>query len=1058
MTVRRLIVAALCVLAGGLVFSGAPAFAAFSLHPFKGSFTAGGLSSFVNVQSIAVDESTGDVYVYDAGGEGSIYKFNAAGEPAAFSGLEATAHPDVIEGVGAPGSKSRSEIAVDNSSGPAKGDIYVAYKGASHASVYGSTGLPLAGGELTGEGTPAEGGEPCGVAVDPSGHVYVAFASGFVNKYTPATNPAVNADYTSSLAGLAANAGQQICNIAVDSQESVYVMPVLKPHPLFKYGVAQFGSPSAEGTPIAEEGHGSLAVDQSSLGDDLYIDEGHDFAEYEFSGAPSLLAKFAELGPGALTGETLNSFGIAVSGSTGEIYVSNAEAETVEIFGPSRAQAPSVIASVSGVTSTGAMLRAQINPSLADTAYHFEYGLQAGSYTASLPAGDVGSGFTEVSVQEHLRGLQPGTVYHYRVVASNSQGTTLGADEVFTTQAVGGSFALPDGRVFEMVSPLDKNGADIIGGDAEGLGVPVNLTQAAPGGGSVVYGSLGSFAGPLGNPYGGEYRSVRGVGGWSIENVTPPLTSGSYVTEPVYQAFSSDLSRGVFVTSAFGRAGGEYNRVLTPDAAPGYRDLYMRNSVDGSLQALLTNANLAEAGNPSLIQEGKPVGIEFEGASPDLAHVVVGEVPYRTLTANGGPLYEWTAGQFQLVGHGYLARSGAPRTVSLDGSTVFWSDSRENASSPHDLYVTKNIGSAQMSSVLIAPGANYQTASTSGSVVIFTEGDLFEYDVASGQTTDLAPGGGSVLGASEDASYIYFVANGVLAAGAIAGQPNVYLWHAGSVTLIPSVSSSGAGVVSVSRVTPDGRHLAFVSEASLTGYDNRDVTSGLPDREVYVYDADTGALVCASCNPSGARPVGSSTLPLETRAGATGSIGSYESRALSVDGGRVFFESRDALVAGDVNGVEDVYEWEAEGRGSCRSSGGCVFLVSGGTSSDPSQFIDASASGDDVFFTTGAQLVPGDTDQLVDIYDARVNGGFPQPAAAACSGTGCQNAGSVAPVFGTPATLSFSGVGNFPEVSPGGASHAKKKHKAKKKKRAARRGKKRGVSAKTGKARSRGRK
>ena len=58
------------------------------------------------------------------------------------------------------------------------------------------------------------------------------------------------------------------------------------------------------------------------------------------------------------------------------------------------------------------------------------------------------------------------------------------------------------------------------------------------------------------------------------------------------------------------------------------------------------------------------------------------------------------------------------------------------------------------------------------------------------------------------------------------------------------------------RVSPNGRWLAFMSNRSLTGYDMHDAFSGRPDEEVYLYDASGDKLVCASCNPSGARPVG----------------------------------------------------------------------------------------------------------------------------------------------------------------------------------------------------------
>src|ERR1700686_1264164 len=529
MIVRRLILAALCVVAGASVFSGAPAVAAFSLHPFKGSFGTGGLGVFEGVQSIAVDQSTGDVYVYETGGGGSIYRFNAAGEPAPFVKLG----KNVIVGVGAAPYNNTDQVAVDGSSGPGKGDVYVASYGSGRVAVYASQGAKE--GELIGElngavETEVPGatwGEPFGVAVSPAGDVYVGLlgtGTGTVNRYAPAGSPVVNKDYTSALWGVG-----EVCNVAVDAEESVYVDGLQESfggRPVTKFGAAQFNTTRepAQGTQLAGEGGSTLAVDASPSAHTVYVDEESDFAQYSFAALPELVARFG------LSGAS-GSHGIAVNATTGnsasgDIYVSNG-AGLVDVLGPSRAEAPSVLASVSDVTSSGATLRAQINPSLADTTYHFEYGLAAGSYSTSLPGGDVGSGFSDVSVQApRLRGLQPGTAYHYRVVASNSLGSTVGPDEVFTTQSVGGSFVLPDGRVYEMVSPLDKNGADIGGGDKVAHQGVYSFTQAAVGGGSVAFSSTGSFASPLGNPYGGEYVSVRGSGGWSTENVSPPLKTG----------------------------------------------------------------------------------------------------------------------------------------------------------------------------------------------------------------------------------------------------------------------------------------------------------------------------------------------------------------------------------------------------------------------------------------------------------------------------------------------------------------------------------------------------
>jgi len=212
-------------------------------------------------------------------------------------------------------------------------------------------------------------------------------------------------------------------------------------------------------------------------------------------------------------------------------------------------------------------------------------------------------------------------------------------------------------------------------------------------------------------------------------------------------------------------------------------------------------------------------------------------------------------------------------------------------------------------------------------------------------------------------------------------------------------------------VSPDGRYLVFMSNRSLTGYDNRDAVSGKPDMEVYLHDALTGRLACVSCNPTGSRPVGvevgefdpafAKTLRpnvVAVRKGSgdgayseetwvaanlppgnevVGDASPYLPRALS-DSGRVFFNSNDALVAQDANGQEDVYEFEPGGTGGCMASsvtfspktGGCVSLISSGTSPEESGFMDASKSGGDVFFLTTRRLTSQDYDTAFDVYDA----------------------------------------------------------------------------------------
>ena len=249
-------------------------------------------------------------------------------------------------------------------------------------------------------------------------------------------------------------------------------------------------------------------------------------------------------------------------------------------------------------------------------------------------------------------------------------------------------------------------------------------------------------------------------------------------------------------------------------------------------------------------------------------------------------------------------------------------------------------------------------------------------------------------------------------------------------------------------MTSDGTTLAFDSERSLTGYDNEPVQPGagpggskcterngplksnepaVPCREVYLYHVESGShpptLVCVSCDPSGARPVGAAELGGQTAQGYATVSPLYLPRNLSEAGGRLFFQSADPLVAHDSNGQSDVYEWErpasppeaAKAENSCAQAGGCVAPISDVAGDFASNFMDASPDGDDVFIATADQLVPSDTDTRVDVYDVRVGGGFPvTPTTSVCdNGDSCKPPVSPQPsIFGAGPTETFSGSGN----------------------------------------------
>jgi hypothetical protein len=90
-------------------------------------------------------------------------------------------------------------------------------------------------------------------------------------------------------------------------------------------------------------------------------------------------------------------------------------------------------------------------------------------------------------------------------------------------------------------------------------------------------------------------------------------------------------------------------------------------------------------------------------------------------------------------------------------------------------------------------------------------------------------------------------------------------------------------------------------------------------------------------------------------------------------------------------------------------------LISSGTSKDDSEFVDAGADGNNVFFATRQQLVRADNDGSADLYDARVQGGILSQniaSPAPCEGDDCQGPAKAVPSLSLPASLTFSGSGN----------------------------------------------
>jgi hypothetical protein len=779
------------------------------------------------------------------------------------------------------------------------------------------------------------------------------------------------------------------------------------------------------------------------------------------------------------------------------------------------------------VSATSATLEAQVSPEEAsEVSYRFEYDTSeygspaAHGQSAPSPEGSVAAGTVPVSVEAHVQGLSPATVYHFRVVATNAaHEVAYGTDESFTTPVSGGEFALPDNRAWEMVSPVDKFGASVNPITLEG-----GVIQAAEDGSAITYiANAPVVANPEGNPAVGESQvvSMRDANGWSSRDIATAHEVAS-LSAPLdnfaeYDAFSLDLSRAVIF---------RYNANEVPlSSASSEHTIYLREGLleSGAPQyvPLVNDSNVVPGTHYAA---GSNENFSFTGASSNLEHVVFSSGLPLTKGAEGGGLYEWTAGVLQPVSilpeekwtDAYLGAGNRDvrNAVSSDGQRVFWGAN----TNPKHLYM-RDTGEGKtvqldLSQEDVVPeensdGAEFQYAMSDGSKVYFTDSnrltrdataeeikpELYEYNTLTGVLTDLTPnlvGGSSInvrgtVEVSENGEYVYFVADGSLN-GAPEGeceQPgsppsatcDLYVAHIEGkkvstslvAVLLESDGKDWTGSLEqlTSRVSPNGQFFAFMSDRSLTGYDNTDAVSGAMDDEVFVYDAVTKHLVCASCDPTSARPQGVFDGGFTQYSGEglgllvdrpeaweghwlAGSIpgwtvfrqsdgSQYQSRYLSNEG-RLFFNSPDSLVPQDTNGKEDVYEYEPEGKdcgrgsvsasevykkGSGLESAGCIALISSGSSSQESAFLDASAKGsggeesEDVFFLTSAKLSSRDVDTADDVYDAHVCSSAAPCATESAVSPACTTTDScrVAPaaqpsIFGAPSSATFSGAGN----------------------------------------------
>jgi hypothetical protein len=591
---------------------------------------------------------------------------------------------------------------------------------------------------------------------------------------------------------------------------------------------------------------------------------------------------------------------------------------------------------VASLTTSTAELTGTINTVGSQTTYHFEYGTTA-AYGSQVPAdgeAPAGNSRTPRTVSRTITGLQPGTTYHYRLVARNAAGQNEGVDLTFTTPG-----AEPTARGYEQVTPVNKRGATVnalIGFQPknDGSALSYALTSApsdAPS--SVLY---------------TRYVSRRDTADWLRWTPTdPPLNVVRSIAETGTQAVSPDFSQALVVS----------NRALTPGAAEGGSNIYLKD--------LHTGAYTLVGASPNLEAFAAMTGPQRENmflAGDDDFSWIVFMSPASLLP--GAPtvaLYRWSrSGGLTLQSSGsgdvHMPTAGVELTsrwVTKDGDRMYYNllggpvyrHELDGATTPISVVEPGATGAGTELSGKI------DGISTDGRYAFFRSGPLtvdaqadggatyvYRYDAQTGALETVGPAifanPGGVLGVGNDGRTVFFDTGDGLSS-----------WRDGVrhrfTSAQPDLGSPGTGYEVFS--SPNGRYLSYLNG----------------DGTAHLYDAATQSDVCVSCLPdgSGGRDAG---LPVGLR--------SVSNRAPLVvaDDGTMFFDTETRLLSADHNGSRDVYSYNA----------GKLTLISPGDGAFTARFADATPDLHDVYFTTDQSLVGQDTDKSIDVYDARLNGGL----------------------------------------------------------------------------------
>ena len=457
----------------------------------------------------------------------------------------------------------------------------------------------------------------------------------------------------------------------------------------------------------------------------------------EFSSGSALEHLSSQLSD--LEPNTVYHYRIVAENSQGTSYGEDRYFETTH-------SAPVIKVFVTEVQADSAVLRARINPGGADTTYHFEYGTGVCSIEpdpCSTPTAKeeipIGHGRTFRSVSAPLSNLQPSTVYHYRVIASNEespQGGTASPEQTFTTfpfvsqlsdrcpnaqprQQTGASLLL-DCRAYELVSAPDTGGFDVESDLVEGQTPFPSYPEAKTSSGeprllySVHDGGIAGTGHPTNRGL-DPYVATRGPDGWTTEYVGIPA-DGTSSTVP----FASTLLEADAGLDTFAFGGSEICRPCFSDGSTG---IPIHNPRGELVQGMTGTISQPTA---------KPEGFIGKDLSANGEHLVFGSKSRFEPEANEGELSIYDRNLKSEETH-VVSKTPSGQTmtgsgiseldISADGSHILLGQLASESEGAKYWHLFMNIGDSS-TTIELAPGASdgvvFDGMTSDGSKVFFS--------------------------------------------------------------------------------------------------------------------------------------------------------------------------------------------------------------------------------------------------------------------------------------------------------------------------------------------------